>query len=150
MDDIDKELKSVQLRRERLALERDLANARLKRMILAGPESLIGTLAAILRWAQTVVMAWWKPSVLVALITSAGIGGYSWLEHSQQQADSERDRIAREQYHKQLSARIEEKCGRLCTQSDGGDIISSGGGPCVRHAGFSHVWCRLQVERGVD
>jgi hypothetical protein len=150
MDDIEREIKAVQLRREQLALERELASARFKQKILAGPGSVVGTLAAILRGARTVILAWWKPSLLIALIASAGIGGFAWLEHSQQQAANERERIAREQYHKQLSARIEQKCGRLCTQSEGGDIISSGGGACFQRPGFSHVWCRLQVERGVD
>lgn len=146
MNDIDREIKEVQLKREQLALEREIANERLKQRILSGPETLARTLSESFGRVKNSIFLWWKQILVVALIASVGLGGFAWLEHRQHLAAAERDRISTEQYFKRKAARIEAECGRFCFRSELGDYVSSNGGECALRPGFSHAFCELQAE----
>ena len=146
-DEIDSEIKKVQLQRERLALERELANERLKKRILAGPKAAGSLIAAFLFGLKASVLGWWKPIVGITLIASTTAGVYAWLEYRREQVAREEERIASERYHQKLNAHIEKKCGRFCRfGGDGGDFISIDGGPCKQTPEYSHVCCERQEE----
>lgn len=146
MNDIDREIKEIQLKREKLALERDMDNERLRRKLLSGPERLVKKLSAVFSWVKGFILLRWKHIFVVALIASVGMGGFWLLDNHKQQAEAERRRIADEEYFKQKAARIEKQCGRFCFRSELGDYVSSNGGECTLEPGFSHAFCELQAD----
>jgi len=82
MDDIDRELKEIQLQRERLALEREIA--------LKGAASAVGSVTKNVAEASKNVRGflalWWKKILLIAiLIATAGGALNRMLEYDRQQ-----------------------------------------------------------------
>lgn len=89
MDDIDQELKKVQLQRERLALERELAlkDATDTAKHVAG--TIAGSVATPIKAAGNVFSRWWPTALILILVIGGGIGFLAWQkekEHERQYA----------------------------------------------------------------
>jgi hypothetical protein len=105
MDEIEKELKQVQLQRERLALERELARKNalgwigkcvhaMTSVVSGIAKQIIGTLRAFARQ--------WKLILLISTVIATLIGAYFWREQQQQ-----------EQYMAELTAFLRKECGHV-------------------------------------
>ena len=117
MDDIDRELKEIQLQRERLALEREIA--------LKGAASAVGSVTKNVAEASKNVRGflalWWKKILLIAiLIATAGGALNRMLEYDRQQK-----RVAMEAKYARLDAAsnafAEQQCPEdkfQCSESD--------------------------------
>lgn len=110
MEEIERELKQVQLQRERLALERELARKNALGWISKGlyavtcfasatAKQIIDTLRVFARQ--------WKLILLMSIVIAALIGAFYWKERQQQ-----------EQYMAELTAFLRKKCEHVeATQS---------------------------------
>ena len=116
MDQLDRELKEIQLRRERLALERELARNRMKERVLDGA---LGTAAmgagAVLRLLAGIrrfITRWWKVAFLVAALGAAVLGGIEWkgaMEKERRVAEQQRRYAAKEAF-------VLKECGERCVE----------------------------------
>ena len=114
MDQLDRELKEVQLRREQLALERELARKRLKERVLGGA---VGTASmgagAVLRLVAGIrrfITQWWKQAFLVAALAAAGLGGMEW----KRKAEEGRKVAEQQRRYAAEAAFVLRECGREC------------------------------------
>ena len=76
MEDIDREIKKIQLQRERLALDRELAPS--KASVVA--RVVTGSLIALFRLLGRFFIRWGKTMLLLVLITAAVAGAIFWKE----------------------------------------------------------------------
>lgn len=114
MDQLDRDLKQVQLRREQLALERELAHKRMKERVFdgavgtasKGAESVLRLLAGILRF----ITRWWKLAFLVVALAAAAIGGMEWKRN----AEEERKVAEEQRYYAAEAAFVLKECGQEC------------------------------------
>ncbi|MGK2953484.1 MAG: hypothetical protein ACSLEZ_14025 [Thiobacillus sp.] len=114
MDDLDRELKQVQLRREQLALERELARKRMKERVFDGA---IGTASigagSVLRLGRGIfgfIKRWWKWALLVAALSAAILGGIEWnkkVEEDRKAAEEQRRYAAEANF-------VLKECGEQC------------------------------------
>lgn len=105
MNDIEKELKEIQLQRARLALERDISRKATKDRINKAASSIFATASYLTKRVIGLVLRaarYWKPVSLAALLCAGGVAGYSWWERAEQ----ERYKAARDAFS-------EEKCKSL-------------------------------------
>ncbi len=114
MDELDREIKAVQLQRERLALDRELARERLRKRMSAGPVAVLGALAVILEGARRIFVNWWKAVVLIALLASVVLGTMEWWAHVERERKEGREQLRQDAEH----AYVVERCGQPCS-SDG-------------------------------
>jgi hypothetical protein len=141
-EDIDREIKKIQLQREQLSLKRELANENLKRWVLERPKVAGWLIARVLLGLKVLVLDWWRTIIGIALVASIAVGVNAWLEF---RADEE-ERIASERYYRELDAHIEKTCGKFCSFGDAGDFTSFNGGPCEQHPGQSYFFCKMQAK----
>jgi hypothetical protein len=141
-EDIEREIRKIQLQREQLSLKRELANEKLKQWILDRPTAAGQLIIGGLLRLKALVLCQWKPIVGILLVVSAAASVNAWLEHSAR----EDDRIASELYYKELNSHVEKTCGKFCSFGDTGDYISFNNGPCENTPGRTHSWCRLEAE----
>lgn len=121
MNELDKELKKIQLRREQLALERDeLAFAkertrrRLKEELLAGPVGVVSTSIRItiglVTGIRLFIKRWFKLLMLCITFVASILGGMAWkkhLEYESQIAEQQRRYSAEEAF-------VLKVCGSEC------------------------------------
>lgn len=141
-DDIDREIKKIQLQREQLSLKRELAKENLKQSLLELPIAGGKLIGRVLFNLKVLVVGQWKPIVGIALVASTATGINAWLEYRAR----EEQRIASERFNRELNAHVEKKCGKFCsTGGEMGDFISFDGGPCIQ-ALLPHGWCKMEAE----
>lgn len=141
-EDIDREIKKIQLQREQLLLKRELAKENFKQSLLELPTAGGKLIGRVLFNLKVLVLGHWKTIVGIALVASTATGVNSWLEYRAR----EEQRIASERYNRELNAHVEKSCGKLCSFGDGGDYVSFDGGPCKQLSKRSHGWCRMEAE----
>lgn len=115
MDDLDRELKQVQLRREQLALERELARKRMKERVFDGA---VGTAAmgagSLLRLGAGIlelIGRWWKWVFLVSALAAAVLGGIEW----NRQVEENRKAAAEQRRFTAEASFVLEACGQPCS-----------------------------------
>jgi hypothetical protein len=90
MNDVDRELKEIQLKRERLALEREMA--------LQGVATAAGRIAggatAPFRWAARFTTTWWK-AIAPLVVAALAVGGFATWKHEQDEKQKKADRVAK-------------------------------------------------------
>jgi hypothetical protein len=106
MDDLDREIKLVQLQRERLALEREMA--------FRGIGGTVKNVVQLVGWAVVTPFKglsrffarWWR--VLFSIAVAVGCLGAvtAWVTHSQQEAQ----RLAEERWYSKFSAYADKEC----------------------------------------
>lgn len=141
-EDIDREIKKIQLQREQLSLKRELANERLKQSILEKPKVAGLFFGRIFTNLIGLTLSKWRLIVGIVLVASSAAGVNAWLEYRA----LEEARIASELYYKELNAHVEKTCGKFCSFGDVGDYVSFDGGPCTQTPGRSYHFCKLQTE----
>jgi hypothetical protein len=141
-EDIDREIKKIQLQREQLSLKRELANERLKQSILEKPKVAGQFISRVLINLMDLTLSKWRLIVGIALVATSAAGVNAWLEYRA----LEEERIASELYYKELNAHVEKTCGKFCSFGDEGDYVSFEGGPCKQIPGRSHGWCRMEAD----
>jgi hypothetical protein len=141
-EDIDREIKKIQLQREQLSLKRELANERLKQSILEKPKVAGQFFGRVLINLMGLALSKWRLIVGIALVASSAAGVNAWLEYRAR----EEARIASERYYRELDAYVEKTCGRFCSFGDTGDYISFDGGACKQTPGRTHGWCKMEAE----
>ncbi len=112
MDELDREIKAVQLRREQLALARELARERLEKRLLAGPTSVLRTLAALVRGVGRLIVAWWKPALFAGLMVGSGLVYVEWKAHIEHQREMAED----QRRQKALHDFVTKECGQPCRE----------------------------------
>ena len=111
MDEIDRELKQIQLQRERLALKRDLARSEWKANTIGiAGQGLLRAMAAVRAVAEGIgatFKRWWKLAALVTVLGAMVVGGLVWKE------GTERAKLvaAEEKYRAELYEFMALKCG---------------------------------------
>lgn len=108
MDEIEREIKKVQLQRERLALERELARKSALEWTGKGVHALTGAAAGTAKGLRTLFRAFarqWKLMLLLAIVSATAVAGVAWQERKQQ------ERLAAEQY-----AFVKKKCDGVVSQ----------------------------------
>ena len=92
-DDLDRELKLVQLQRERLALEREIASQRKGRAVKNATKSVVQSMTAFFEALGNFFTRWWKGIFAVVLATVFALGcigvGVAWIEHKHRQAEAD-------------------------------------------------------------
>ena len=115
MDQLDRDLKQVQLRREQLALERELARERMKERVFdgavgtasMGAEFVRRLFAGILRF----ITRWWKLGFLVVALAATASAGIAWKLNSEE----ERKVAEQQRYYAAEAAFVLRECGPECT-----------------------------------
>jgi len=106
MDDVDQELKKIQLLRERLALENELERRAFKAktidIVANGVSGVIGGVRSAFVGTVRYVARKWRWIAMVIVAIAAALGFSEWRE-------AERD-AAKAQYRSELWAYIESKC----------------------------------------
>lgn len=148
MDELDREIKTIQLQRERIALQKELERQRLKERFIALPDSIFRKLTARARSMARFMYARWRSIVALVLVSVACLAVVIWREEVKYTERQEREAALRDESARQRAAAVEAKCGRLCGKTDIGDMTIDDRGVCTQRIGFSHVWCRRQVELG--
>ena len=108
MDEIERELKQVQLQRERIALEHELARKNALQWTVKGVHVVTGAAAGTAKGIFTLFRAFarqWKLVVLFAIVSTTAVAGVVWHERKQQ------ERLAAEQ-----NAFIQKKCDGVVHQ----------------------------------
>ncbi len=88
MDEIERELKQVQLQRERLALERELARKNALELTTKGVHAVTGAAAGTARQFISILRAFgrqWKLILLLAILIAGVMGALAWKERLQQE-----------------------------------------------------------------
>ena len=92
-DDLDRELKLVQLQRERLALEREIASQRKGRAVKNATKSVVQSMTAFFEALGNFFTRWWKGIFAVVLAAVFALGcigvGVAWIEHKHRQAEAD-------------------------------------------------------------
>ena len=109
MDDIEKELKLIQLQRERLALERELA----LRAVGTAAGAMASGVAGPVKSLGKSFARWWKVLALLAALTAAVFGGIAW----KQQRESELWDAARAEKQRAWNAGKDERISQECPES---------------------------------
>lgn len=109
MDDIDRELKQIQLQRERLALKRELERSEWKANTIGiagrGISRAILAAYAVFEGMRRFVRRLWKLTLVVAVIGASVYGGLMWREGVlQARLDAERA---------ELNKFVAQRCGNL-------------------------------------
>lgn len=133
MDDIDRELKKIQLQREKLALERELARQRTKERILGGAVETAAkgadSIGRGFTGATGLIARLWKPFLLLCMLIALGAGGVALVierEKAAERAEAARRSAAQQAY-------VLNVCGRPCVSQVGDE-----------NRGFSCGWQNLQ------
>lgn len=89
MDQLDKELKQVQLQREQLALERELRRIRVKERVFDGAVGAasagVGSVLRLLAGIHRFLARWWKMAFLVATLAAVALGGMEWKRKAEEE-----------------------------------------------------------------
>ena len=114
MDQLERELKQVQLRREQLALERELKRKRMMEGFADGVASTtsmsIGSALRLFRGIFRFARRWWVLAVCVAVMAGAAFGAMEW----RRMAAEERRAAAEQQRYAAEAAFVLKQCGREC------------------------------------
>lgn len=105
MDEIERELREVQLQRERLALERELARKRLLTCVRKGPAALAkvtgevaGRISSVLRFFGRR----WRLVIFLVIVVSSVIG-----------VIERQERVRQERYKTELALFVKNKCQHM-------------------------------------
>lgn len=107
MDNIDQELKKVQLARERLALEKELERRELKANTLGAAKGAIGVASGGISVAMDAGRAGWKKAAL-AVAVSAGVYGVYEMVQAAEKAKSDAKWA---EYQAELREFVDRSCG---------------------------------------
>ena len=111
MDDIDRELKQIQLQRECLALERELKSRRwMENIFSAGPRGALwvaNIVQSVLVGIGGICWRWWKLGIFGAAVTIAVVGAVTWMESVKQ---SKQD-AAEAKYEAEVQKLVQSECG---------------------------------------
>lgn len=87
MDELDREIKLVQLQRERLALAREMAfqgvGGTAKNIGKTIGRAVVASLRAVWRFS----VRWWKVPLYIAIAAGCVGAGVAWVKHSDQEAE---------------------------------------------------------------
>jgi len=107
MDNIDQELKKVQLARERLALERELERRELTADALGAAKGAIGVAKGGISLAMDTARAGWKMAALAVAVSAGVYGVYEWV----QAVDEANSYAKRAEYQAALGEFVDRRCG---------------------------------------
>lgn len=122
MDEIERELKQVQLQRERLALERELARISALEWFGKGVHAATRVATGIARRILVVLRFFarqWKLILLSIIVIASAMGAMAWQERLQQ----ERYEAEKAAYEAEQAAFVSKRCGR---ESELGDCSMPG------------------------
>lgn len=148
MNDIDKELKEIQLQREKLALERDISRKATKDRINKAANSLFAAACYLKKPVTGVFLRsarYWKPVSLAALLCTGGLAGYNWWEG-----------VKQEQYAAARDAFAEEKCKSLASsycqkiKNNHNDDDSVHDRFLCMQKSYEHSSCKMQAGNEFD
>lgn len=114
MDNIDQELKKVQLARERLALEKELERRELKANTLGAAKGAIGVASGGISVAMDAGRAGWKKAAL-AVAVSAGVYGVYEMVQAAEKAKSDAKWA---EYQAELQEFVDRSCGPSIVSND--------------------------------
>ncbi len=117
MDDIERELKLIQIQRERLALERELAIRGAGNSALHAASVAAAGVAAPFRAIGRALGRWWKALLGVLLVLGSVAGALGWKEYQ----DREDFRALEQRWNVAKEAYSAEQCPELnysCSNSD--------------------------------
>ncbi len=106
MDDVDRELKEIQLKRERLALEREMA---LRGAVTAGgavATGAIGLFMVVVRFFKQ----WWKGLLALMVVTAAVVGAIEWKKDYDLNQSLAESRAEYERWHQGKAVFVAEQC----------------------------------------
>lgn len=109
MDEIEKELKLIQLQRERLALERELT----LRGVGATAGAMASGVAAPVKSIGRSFVRWWKALALLIALSTLAFGGIAW----KQQRDTELSNAAQAEKRNAWNASRDAFIGQECPES---------------------------------
>lgn len=100
MDDLDRELKLIQIQRERLALERELASQGADKSVKKAIKSIWHVISALPKVLGKFLTRWWKVTLTVFFLVfcafaAATFGFYAtstWKEYQRRQAEEKNER----------------------------------------------------------
>jgi hypothetical protein len=125
MDELDRELKRVQLQREQLALEselarkhmkerRELARERMKERVFDGAVGTaavaVGSVLGLLEGIGRFIERWWLLAFVVAVLAAAALGGMEW----KRLVEEDRIKEASERRYAAEVAFVKKQCGLGC------------------------------------
>lgn len=90
MDDLDRELKLIQIQRERLALERELASQGADKSLKKAIKSIWQVVSALPRALGKFFVRWWKVMFTVVFVIGCFYAAVTWKNYQEQQAKDRR------------------------------------------------------------
>ena len=141
-EDLDTELKKIQLRREQLSLKRELENEKLKQWILDRPTVAFSFFTNSLLDLKVLALRFWKLLASIALVVFIAASVNAW----QEKLELEEAQAARNREFSEMMSHVEKTCGKVCSYGqDGSRYISMDGGPCIR-ATIDQIFCEQDAE----
>ena len=141
-EDLDTELKKIQLRREQLSLKRELENEKLKQWILDRPTVAFRFFNNSLLDLKVLALRFWKLLASIALVVFIAASVNAW----QEKLELEEAQAARNREYSEMMSYVEKTCGKVCSYGqDGSTYISMDGGPCIRST-TSQIFCEHNAK----
>jgi hypothetical protein len=141
-EDLDTELKKIQLQREQLSLKHELEKEQFRQWILDLPKFALRVLVKGLLYLKTLLLRMWRPIAGLVLVLFIAAGINTWQENR----ELEEAQIASNRFYENMNAHVEKTCGKLCSYADGGAYISTNGGTCEKAPVLSHLRCKKEAE----
>lgn len=119
MDEIDRELKLVQLQRERLALEREMNTLRIEKTARKAIYAVLHSIADFLRAFGRFIKIWRKEILALVIAAAFTVGcvgaAISWKEYKLRQATTSQEKLlqATQKWEAHRSEYANQKCGEI-------------------------------------